>query len=977
MLRRSRYGRRRKPRLGPLTGDPILIAAALLVALLGGLNLVVIGSTDQALHQWGAVGIGLVALHVARRARRQSWAALAWATYAAAVILLAAVIMVGVSANGARRWVTLGSLVLQPSELAKLGLLLLLANLLGNPKRDDRFVVPLALVLSAVPIALTMLEPDLSTSSLLVVVTVGALVLARVRFRVLVPLAAGMIGVALTGERFLRPYQAARLHAFLSGKHDLGAGWSLLQAHIAVASGGVLGIWWQDPNHQLLAQYLPERETDLAFASLIEQWGLVAGIVAVGAMVVIVWRLTVAARKARTFGGGLLAGTLAVLVGAETAISVAGNLGVLPLAGVPFPLLSFGGTAAVAHLAAFGMVLGVRREEARMPLWQPVRQYRRRPRLVGMSSLGVTVGLALLLNFTYQLQVQGAGLRIDAVNEMTRCIGFQAPRGAILDRHGAVVAEDVALDDVLVSPALVAPDPEALTALAALLGQQPGKLLKLLATSGDPMWMNVSQVSKGKGKQIAEKNIAGVLVVPARARHYPTGPLLAPLLGYVGLATPEDVRDNPGLPGNEIVGRAGIEQQYDWVLRGQDGRACLYVDPQGHPQGVAGITPAHPGTDILLSIDLELQKVADAALKKSLGGLPRGEKGDLGAAIVMDPRTGQILAMASEPSFDNNVFGPPVDETALRRLIRQKGLPMLEHATQISMPPGSTFKLVVASADARFNAIPPAKVIPTGYTFTLGGHVFHGWESLPPQNLPSAIAWSNDVYFYKLALALGPMHIYDTATALGVGKTSGIDLPGEISGYLGNPQTVTAAGGTWYAGSTVILGIGQGYITVTPLQVARWTAGIATGSMVTPTIGLAYRSDELGGSTALTTPTVKPVPFQSKLGVVRQGMRMAVQQGTANQLRKLPVPAGGKTGTAEDPAAPNHEADAWFTAVAPMPNPEVTVTVVVRGGGEGYYTSEPAATTILQHYFSHRAAIQSHGFPGGGSHARAWHDMPE
>jgi cell division protein FtsI/penicillin-binding protein 2 len=281
---------------------------------------------------------------------------------------------------------------------------------------------------------------------------------------------------------------------------------------------------------------------------------------------------------------------------------------------------------------------------------------------------------------------------------------------------------------------------------------------------------------------------------------------------------------------------------------------------------------------------------------------------------------------------------------------------MLEHATQVIAPPGSTFKLVVAATDLVYPVIPAGEVIPTGGSFTLGNHTYNNWSVLGPMNLVPSIAWSNDVYFYKLAWALGPERIYQIGTALGVGQPTGIDLPGENAGYLGNPHSVGRIGGTWYAGSTVILGIGQGYVDVTPLQNARWTAALATGSLVTPHLGLAVGT-EGGDFTALPVRAPAPLPFAAGLGPIREGMRQAVTYGTAALLSNLPVPAGAKTGSAEDPSNPNGVTDSWLTAAAPINNPAVVVTSLVRAGGHGATTSGPVVDQALQYFFAHQGPI--------------------
>jgi cell division protein FtsI/penicillin-binding protein 2 len=223
-------------------------------------------------------------------------------------------------------------------------------------------------------------------------------------------------------------------------------------------------------------------------------------------------------------------------------------------------------------------------------------------------------------------------------------------------------------------------------------------------------------------------------------------------------------------------------------------------------------------------------------------------------------------------------------------------------------------------------------------------------------DLVQSIAISNDVYFYKLAVALGADAVIDTARALGVGRPTGIDLPGESAGYLGSPESVRAQGGTWYGGSTVILGIGQGALQVTPLQNARWTAAVATGKLVTPRLGLAIGGGQ-GAYTALPAPAATPLPFAAALGPVREGMRGAVTGGTATALADLPVPAGAKTGTAEDGSLPDGEYDNWMSAVAPVDNPEIEMTAWVQGPGTGGNSATSVVADGLRHYLAHRQDV--------------------
>jgi cell division protein FtsI/penicillin-binding protein 2/cell division protein FtsW (lipid II flippase) len=955
--RRLRWKRKRfrgwwrLPRLGAGAWDVLAIVAMLVLVGLGVLNLYAVGGRTMASHQLVTAVGGLVLFAVLWWTGARFLTGLGWVCYGMGVLFLVAVLGAGVRVNGAQRWLAVGSFTFQPSELIKLGLLIVLSAVLGSSRPVwQRFT--LAVLLAVVPIALTGLEPDLSTATVLVLLTVTMLIVGRVPMRLLLPLFGAGVVLAPLAVGLLRPYQLARLTSFLSAApQSADSGWAVFQAHVALASGGLLG-WGNDPAKALLAQYLPDRETDLALASLTEQWGLIAGGLAVAAAIVLVWRLALASRVPRTRAGGLAAAGFALLLAVETLVSLGGNLGLLPVAGVPFPLVSYGGTAVVVHLAALGIVLAARRDGVRRRLWSGPSWRHARPRLVRAAALAMTGVLAGFAFYGWNLRAsQGDALRLAGQSEMTRCVTVPAPRGIITDRHGQPLASGISQDTVSVVPALLRSHPADITRLASLLGQSPDALRATL--SGAPVTdlsLPVGDVAADVGSRITAAGIGGVLAAPKPTRSYPTGPLLAPVLGFVGVATPAEVQRWPGLPPGEMVGRTGVEASYDAVLRGVDGRDCVDVDVAGVPVAQGPITPPSPGANLRLSIDLGLQRELVVSLAEALAAEPLG---GLGAAVAMDPKTGAVLAMASLPSYDDNLYGPPVNGTALEQVANRPGQPMLEHVTQAQAPPGSTFKLVVAAADMVHPVLDPATVIPTGASYTLGGHTFNNWSALPPQNLVQAIAWSNDVYFYKLANALGADALTGTATAMGVGQQTGIDLPGESGGYLGTPQTVSQLGATWYPGSTVILGIGQGYLEVTPLQDARWTAAAATGTLVTPRLGLATGTSTY---TALPAAGAAPLPFAGSLGPVRDGMRAAVTSGTAARLDGLPT-VGAKTGTAEDTSSANGGLDDWMTAAAPMNDPSIVITSMVQGPGEGATSAGPVVQDGLSYYFGHQAQV--------------------
>jgi cell division protein FtsI/penicillin-binding protein 2 len=680
--------------------------------------------------------------------------------------------------------------------------------------------------------------------------------------------------------------------------------------------------------------------------------------------VVAVWRLVSAATRTRTEIGSLVAAGFAVLFGAEIAINVAGNLGMLPLAGVPFPLLSSGGSAIVAHCVAAGAVMGERRDETRRRLWCPPRFARPRPRLARLTAAAIAIGLVGLAASTIDLsQTDGPELRAASLLQATRTIVLPAGRGTIEDRHGVPLAFDEPVEQVEAIPSITLGTPGATRKLALLLAEPINSVDRaLLATPPNQGFVVVvaSSVPDTTATKIIDAHLPGVIVAPTVERIYPYASMLAPLLGFVGVPTAADEKLLGTLPPDELVGRAGLELEYDSALLGINGRQQILVDPENSPVAMTAYQAPVGGGDLRLSIDLGLQEQATAMLQHALLGVPGQPRGDEGSIVIMDPQNGQVLAMASLPAYNDNLFGPPVNAAGIEAEIGAPGDPFLEHATQTAMPPGSTYKLVVASADLATGVVPATRVVTTGSLLVYDGQVFHNWGYLPPQDLPQAVAWSNDVYFYKLAIALGAARIDQAAVALGVGQATGIDLPGEASGFLGTPANVGSVGEEWYPGTTAMSGIGQGPLTVTPLQDARWTAAAATGMLVTPRLGLSARPAGSDAFVPLTPPAPQELPFAAQLGPLQQGLRDAVVHGTGTMLRSLPIPAAGKTGTAQDSSAPDGGPDAWYTAYSPADTAaQVVVTVNVRGGGQGYNTAEPIARDLLRYFDAHSAQIMS------------------
>ncbi|MFC7448600.1 FtsW/RodA/SpoVE family cell cycle protein [Rhodococcus daqingensis] len=925
--------------------DPWLVAAAITLVVLGLLNLISTGKTTDAVRHALFAAVGLGAMYAISRLRPGNLRRFGWTLFAASVVLLAAVPLLGVATKGAQRWLDFGLFTVQPSELAKLALVLVPAAILAGGYTLGRFAA--TLLISSVPIGLVALQPDLSTAVVLTSTVVIMLILARVPLLPLFPLFALGIASLPLAVLFLRPYQLERIHVFLSSNADpQGSGWAALQADIAIGSGGWFGLG-REPFYDLRAEYLPESEHDLAFASLVYGWGLFAGLAVAIATMIIVWRAALAARTARTREAALVAAGIGGLFGVQAVVSIAASLSLLPHTGMPIPLFSYGGTAAILGFVAVGLVLAIRRDGVTRPLWATESRRRRLPRGVSAGAVTVTAMLLAMSVFAWQLQSgRGAELRAMSDVQMERCIRLPAERGHILDRNGEPLAFNVPEYAVAVVARMFDRDDAPVRAeLAALLGVTPEQLAATLESGGEELEVVLGRVTPEQARRIVDAGLPWVLVYPTGRRHYPHGAMLASILGHVGVADPPDMERWPHLALGSRVGKAGLEKQYDALLRGTDGKQCMYVHPSGRLVATGERVDPVRGHDLRLHLDVGLQQLATDALTDAV----RTSGGDLGAAIVMDARTGAVLTLASVPGFDNNVYGPPVDMVALAAQTQGPGPGrMLNHAAQSAAPPGSTFKIVVAAANAKYNVLSPDAQLAGGAAYTYGGHTFANWQPMGPNSLIGAIQWSDNVYFYQLAELLGPERIATTAAELGVGEESGIDLPGEAEGFLGTPENVASIGGTWYPGSTLLMGIGQGTVSATPVQLARWTSGIATGSTVTPQLAAAYGPD------ALPIPTAEPrrLPFADQLGPVRAGMRASAAAGTAGQLATLPVSAGAKTGTAEDPSAPGKGLNAWFSAVVPFEAPEIVVSVLVRGGGFGSATSGPVAKKLFERYLA-------------------------
>lgn len=427
------------------------------------------------------------------------------------------------------------------------------------------------------------------------------------------------------------------------------------------------------------------------------------------------------------------------------------------------------------------------------------------------------------------------------------------------------------------------------------------------------------------------------------------------ILGYVGKVANDDM-PNSSLAGRDYVGKTGLEKYYEDILRGTPGRKKIEVDAIGKERSTLAVDPPQPGTNLHLSLDIDAQNYLELLVKKSIASTGKKKY----AAIALNPNNGEIVAMVSWPAYNNNDFSGGISSSLYSKYLNDESRPLFDRAISGLYPPGSTAKLMVASAALQENVVTES----TGFNSTgglqVGDHFFKDWKvgGHGFTNVIRALAWSVNTYFYyvgggyKNFVGLGYERLAKYFHLFKIDEKTGIDLPGEVFGVIPSPELKQKrTGERWYIGDTYNESIGQGDLLVTPLQVARWTSVIATGGqLITP--HLAVRSIDPNTKTEnifkYKSERISTISDKN-LDIVKRGMRECVLIGSCQMLKSLPVSAGGKTGTAQ--WSNNNATHAWFTAFAPYDQPEIEVTVLVEEGGEGSTVSMPIASNFLNWWF--------------------------
>jgi len=446
------------------------------------------------------------------------------------------------------------------------------------------------------------------------------------------------------------------------------------------------------------------------------------------------------------------------------------------------------------------------------------------------------------------------------------------------------------------------------------------------------------------------KDYPGVYWKSKPKRVYPYRDLFSHIIGYVGMINEKELQErlDKGYNLESIVGKSGIEKVYDLQLKGKDGFIRRIVDAKN--QIVAevidrGAEPI-PGNNIILTIDKRIQEIAAEAL---------GER--IGAVIVSKPSTGEILAMVSHPGYDPNLFISQNGAEAFKRLALDKRKPFLNRAVQALYPPGSIFKLVVATAALETEKVPRSREFVCGGGYRLGNRFFSCWSNHGIVDMYKGIAMSCDSYFYQVALILGPDIIAQYARKMALGRLTGIDLPGEVAGLIPDPEwKIKMKKDIWYEGDTLNMAIGQGYVLTTPLQINTLTNLIANkGVVYKPHILKEIISAESGKLVYRKRPEILVrTDFKADTyDFIRNAMRGVVVEGTAKWGGAvLSVEMAGKTSSAEVLGRDTHS---WFTAIAPYnaenPDEMITVTAIVEHGGAGSESAAPIVSEIVESIF--------------------------
>jgi len=572
-----------------------------------------------------------------------------------------------------------------------------------------------------------------------------------------------------------------------------------------------------------------------------------------------------------------------------------------------------------------------------------------------LAAVVIVLFLALAARLWYLQIAMGPALMLESETNRIKLLRTRAARGTIYDRKGRILATSRPQFVVMAIPEKVRASKEATATLCGILGLTPSELESIISKErprpGSPVRVQVDATLETVTR-IGElrMKLPGVSVELDQLRYYPDGTAVAHIMGQIGEINEKQLDEAKRLgkdyrPG-DYVGKSGLEKQYEDDLRGVDGGRQIEVNAFGRVVRILGEKQSVSGHALKLNIDRDLQVAAARALGSQIGGV---------AAI--DPQTGAVLAMVSKPDYDPNVFVKKVKPSDWRKINDNKGRPLQNRAVYNVYPPGSTFKPIMAIAGLKHNMCNVHTTVNCGGSYYLG-HRFGDWKTHGRTDFMKAIAMSCDVWFYNLGHRLEIDRIAAVATQFGIGHATGIDLPYESrreDGGLGTmPSTAWKRkryNERWWPGETISCAIGQGYIQVSPLQMAVACAAVANGgkTMKPSLVNEVLKSDGSGVLRRVDPRVVRRVDAPPEaFRLVQQGMRQTVTVGTGKAVDIEGIAVAGKTGSAEDPPRPAH---GWFICFAPVENPRIAIACIVEHGRHGSSTAAPVCRAILDVFY--------------------------
>lgn len=577
--------------------------------------------------------------------------------------------------------------------------------------------------------------------------------------------------------------------------------------------------------------------------------------------------------------------------------------------------------------------------------------------------------LVVLISLWYLQVIRGSDFRQMSTNNCIRIRENPAARGMILDRKGRLLALNRPSFEVYLVPEDLKENPEVLARVGQMLNMNleeiQGKLetqkkripFRPVKIKSDIEWNELARIETNR------VHLPGIYVDVRPRRTYPHGPLASHLIGYLGEVDESELRQSRGALYRlgAMIGKYGVEYQWETYLKGVDGGRQIEVDALGREIKHLQSVESFPGNNLTLTIDFDLQKVAEEAFQEKTGAL-----------IAMDPKTGRILAMVSKPSFDPNVFARNISPEEWKSLVENPFSPLQNKGIQGQYPPGSVFKIITAIAGLETGAITPQTQMTCRGIYPYGNREFRCWreEGHGTISLHRAIVESCDIYFYQVGLKVGVDAIAHYAEEFGLGAPTGIALPHEKPGIV--PSTSwkkRRLGSPWYSGETLSLAVGQGYINATPLQLLMLISAIANGGrLYLPQV--VEKVEDVYGNLLKEWPVweMKRVDVSEKtLQIIQQALMGAVNEphgtGWACVLKEAKV--AGKTGTAQvikmaqdfrkgdmDRMPLKLRDHAWFVAYAPFEDPVIAVVVLVEHGGYGGAAAAPIAKKVIEKYLA-------------------------